>query len=203
MIIAVLSCQLHAGNGAEGRSRQTNLQVIQRYFGDMAEKILGAAAIGTDKVIGLAVRYSPESWIAENAFAARFDSIGYKVKYAKDSAEGAPVIFRTSDAGASVRYSNAHRLSLFGSRCAERSVTVRVQAQIYDTQTGLILSGENLTEEYRDTVYVDDIPLLENPDIPMTKAEPPDESFIDRFIEPIIIVGTAGVAVFLFFHIRS
>lgn len=202
-LLAVLSCTLYAGDGVDSNAQPTNLQIIQKHFGDMAEQILRSASLTPEKVIGLKIRYSPESWVADHAFAGRFDSCGYKVKYAGDSAETAPVIFKVGEAGASVKYSNAHRFTLFGRRCAERSVTVRVQAQIYDTETGIILSGESLIAEHRDTIYVDDIPMFENPEIPMTKADLPDESFIDRFIEPIIIVGTAGVAVFLFFHIRS
>jgi len=202
-ISAAVSHALPAGEDGNKRSEETNLLIIQKILGNLAEQILSEASISPDAMIGLRVRQSAESWVTEHVLSERIAAHGYKVKYAGDSESVAPFIFAVGDAGAKVNYSNPHRLGLFGRRCADRSIVVHIQAQIYNSQTGSILSGKLLTGEHRDTVSVDDIPLLENANVPMTKADLPDESFIDRFIEPFVIVGTAGVAIFLFFHIRS
>jgi hypothetical protein len=190
-------------NEDEERLPETNLQIIQNILGNLAETILTEASLPSEATIGLKVRKTTESWITEQALSDRIISHRYNIIYTRDSDTAAPYIFTVGDAEARVKYSNPHRLNLFGRKRVERSVTVFFQSQIYESQTGKIRSGKMQTSEYRDTVYTDDISFLENADIPMTKAELPDESFIDRFIEPIIIVGTAGIAVFLFFHIRS
>ncbi len=203
ILSAAVSHALPAGEDRKERSGDTNLQIIQKILGNLAEQILSEASVAPDAMIGLRIRQSAESWVTEHVLSERIAANGYKVKYAGDSENVAPFIFAVGDAGAKVNYSNPHRLGLFGRTCATRSIVVHFQAQIYNSQTGNILSGKLLTGDYRDTVFVDDIPLFENANVPMTKADLPDESFIDRFIEPFVIVGTVGVAVFLFFHIRS
>ena len=95
------------------------------------------------------------------------------------------------------------RKGLFGKKYVNRSVKVSMQAQVIESETGNVLLSRHFTDEFHDTVVVDNVNLLEDENIPMTRAKLPDESLIDRFIEPIVIIGATGVAVFLFFHIRS
>jgi len=54
-----------------------------------------------------------------------------------------------------------------------------------------------------DTVKVEDINSLENPAFPFTQASVPPEPFLSGIAEPIIAIGTAALAVVLFFTIRS
>ncbi len=54
-----------------------------------------------------------------------------------------------------------------------------------------------------DTVKYDDIKKLENIAFSFTSAEVPSEPFFSSILEPVIAVGTAAVAVYLFFNIRS
>jgi hypothetical protein len=200
---SLLACASLKISEGDSQTPETNLQIIQKILGNLAEQVLNEATLPADAVVGLKVRQSLESWVTENALSERIAAHRYKVMYVRDSDSVAAFIFTVGDAGAKVKYSNTHRISLFGRKHTERLISVHIQSQVYNSQSGNILSGKMLTSEYKDTVFTDDISSLENADIPMTKAELPDESFIDRIIEPIIIVGTAGIAVFLFFHIRS
>lgn len=54
-----------------------------------------------------------------------------------------------------------------------------------------------------DTVKYDEIKKLENIAFSFTSAEVPSEPFFSSVLEPVIAVGTAAVAVYLFFNIRS
>ncbi len=54
-----------------------------------------------------------------------------------------------------------------------------------------------------DTVLYDDIKNLDNIAYRFTSAELPEEPFFSSLLEPIIAIGTAAIAVYLFFNIRS
>lgn len=54
-----------------------------------------------------------------------------------------------------------------------------------------------------DTVRADELRNLENSSFPFTQGKIPAEPFFSGLLEPAIAIGTAAVAVFLFFTIRS
>jgi hypothetical protein len=56
---------------------------------------------------------------------------------------------------------------------------------------------------YLDTVKVDNVKTLENNSYPFTKGDVPAEPFFSSLFEPLVAIGTAAIAVFLFFTIRS
>jgi len=56
---------------------------------------------------------------------------------------------------------------------------------------------------FNDTVRVDEINNLENLSYPFTQGEMPAEPFFSSLLEPVVAIGTAAVAIFLFFSIRS
>ena len=55
----------------------------------------------------------------------------------------------------------------------------------------------------RDTVNADSISMIENSAYPFTQGELPPEPFFSGILEPLVAVGTAALAVILFFTIRS
>src|ERR1043166_2546268 len=54
-----------------------------------------------------------------------------------------------------------------------------------------------------DTVAVDEVQGLELAAAKTTHGELPSESFLDRVLEPVVIIGATGVSIYLFFHVRS
>lgn len=66
-------------------------------------------------------------------------------------------------------------------------------------------SGESrkFTYTYKDSVKVEEVRDLENPNLPFTRGEIPSEPFLEGLPEPVIAVGTAAAAVILFFVLRS
>lgn len=61
----------------------------------------------------------------------------------------------------------------------------------------------NFNYSYQDTVSVDSIGSIENSAYPFTQAKLPAEPFFPGILEPVIAIGTAALAVILFFTIRS
>jgi hypothetical protein len=55
----------------------------------------------------------------------------------------------------------------------------------------------------RDTVRLSDIDRLASPSIPFTRMSPPARGFFDNLLEPLVVLGSVGVAVYLLFAVRS
>ena len=56
---------------------------------------------------------------------------------------------------------------------------------------------------FSDTVALSNINNLQNIAYSFTSPEIPNEPFFSSLLEPTIAIGTAAVAVYLFFNIRS
>ncbi len=102
-----------------------------------------------------------------------------------------------------VRYDEPFHERLFGESKSQRVVTVTVPFTLSERQTGKVLRSETIEHVFADTVATGEISQLEQQHIPSTVAPLPDRSFFDKLLEPLLIIGSTGVAIFLFFHIRS
>ncbi len=68
--------------------------------------------------------------------------------------------------------------------------------------------GEFLVHDSCQRAFSDRIPKgiveqLESPAYPETQAELPPESWIRRYLEPVVLAAATGLAAFLFFNLRS
>ncbi len=100
---------------------------------------------------------------------------------------------------ASVNYGDMFRKSFLGSFYLERNLNLNGNF-IFDENNKPL---QNFNYIYKDTVKVSEINNLENSAYPFTRSEIPSEPFLSNIYEPVIAVGTAAVAIFLFFAIRS
>ena len=96
-----------------------------------------------------------------------------------------------------------YREGMFGAKKVKRTVTAEMAYQTIDADTREMRANGTLTKSKSDTVFVDMVPDLETANVQSTHAVLPDDSVLDRIFEPVVIVGAAGVAIYLFFHIRS
>lgn len=100
---------------------------------------------------------------------------------------------------ATVNYGNIYRDGILGDYYVSRSVLLSGNFNL----TG----GTTVTHEFKysskDTIKVDDVKNLENPAYPFTQGKLPAEPFFSGILEPVVAVGTAALAVILFFTIRS
>lgn len=153
----------------------------------------------------LAVRVVPQE---ENQFfnhiaAMVFRDKGIQVFEGKDSTVSAHVLLTVPATTLNVEYGNFMHNGLFGTKRVTRSVSAVVAATVENTATHEVLFSSDLKKVSVDTVDVNDIEHLENPSLKWTRGDVPQENFIDRAIEPFVIIGATGIAIYLFFHIRS
>ncbi len=97
-----------------------------------------------------------------------------------------------------VKYSDMHRKSFFGSMWVKRKVELGGNFSF----NSKIEPGEFLFIAI-DSVRVDDIKNIENPVYAFTVSDMPPEPFFSSLLEPAAAIGTAAVAIYLFFSVRS
>ena len=100
---------------------------------------------------------------------------------------------------ANVKYGDMERNGLLGDFVMQRKIELSGSYSI-SKET---VSSERYDFAYTDTVSVDNAKAIENPSFPFTQAEIPSEPFFSGLFEPAIAIGSAALAVILFFTIRS
>ena len=102
-----------------------------------------------------------------------------------------------------VSYGEAFSDGFLSARKSQRVIGVSVRLTATRNSDGKILSAETERRLFSDTVYVDEISNLQESSKHIASGPMPDRSALERFIGPLIIAGAAGIAVYLFFTIRS
>ncbi|MEE9429740.1 MAG: hypothetical protein V3V16_01790 [Melioribacteraceae bacterium] len=107
--------------------------------------------------------------------------------------------FTLSDA--KINYKNIFRDGILGEYLLEREANL-VGSYYFETGNE-IGKVNNFSLSTLDTVKYSDVNELENIAYSFSTAKLPSEPFFSSILEPVIAVGTAAVAVFLFFNVRS
>lgn len=176
---------------------------MQSLMGEMAGEILEHAQIHGTDTIGLVMPASTDAWIPEHAIESRLKGAGHTVVASSRAAGHSRYILSVDGAEMHVRYDDMFRKGIFGTRLVRRTLSADLSSRMLDGLTGVVLYGGALARVWSDTVAIDDIGALELAGAPSTRGEIPEGGLLDRFIEPFVIIGTTGVAVYLFFHLRS
>jgi len=98
-----------------------------------------------------------------------------------------------------VNYSEIDRDGMFGDFLMPRKLSLKGSYSI-DKKN---IFTKNFNYTFLDTVNVKVVKSLENESYPFTKGEIPTEPFFSSITEPVIAIGSAALAVILFFTIRS
>jgi len=98
-------------------------------------------------------------------------------------------------------YLEVFRDGLFGAYLVKRKAEIRGSYFISNEER--IENSRKFNFSLEDSVFYSDISKLDNIAYSFTSAELPEEPFFSSTLEPVIAIGTAAVAVYLFFNIRS
>lgn len=109
------------------------------------------------------------------------------------------VIYTIDDA--KVKYSDVYKEGIFGDYKVKREI--KFNGNYLISENGTVKNSEGFAFINTDIVDYDDIQEIENPSIPFTKGEVPAEPFFSSLVEPVVAIGSAAVAVILFFTVRS
>jgi hypothetical protein len=181
----------------------TNLTVYQCLVDSVTVELAHTVVFNNTAIpVVVSLKGNGEKWFIQESVGSALRRLGYKTYFdstaIQDKAirlEVMPVLL--------LKYGSPSKGWIFGESKVERIVTVTFVYQIFDNQSREVLASGNLSRQANDVVPKGSIPSLENNAIPSTKAVAPEDNFLDRIIEPVVIIGAAGTAIYLFFHVRS
>ncbi|RPI71112.1 MAG: hypothetical protein EHM47_10935 [Ignavibacteriales bacterium] len=100
---------------------------------------------------------------------------------------------------AKVAYGEIFRDGFFGDYYIQRKINVRGNFLVSNQSS----SYKEFNISYNDSIRYDEVNLVENESYLFTKGQLPPEPFFSGLFEPIVALGTAALAVILFFTVRS
>ncbi|MGB9695878.1 MAG: hypothetical protein ACP5P3_01685 [Ignavibacteria bacterium] len=92
--------------------------------------------------------------------------------------------------------------NLIGNRYITRVFTVKFDYKLVSIDDSILLVN-SVKAKYQDEVLLDYIDYVQDPELPFTCAELPRMRFTDRYLVPTIMIAVSGLAIVLFFTIRS
>lgn len=104
---------------------------------------------------------------------------------------------------AAIGYGPAFREGWFRERRTERSVRVRLRMEMISSSSGKVLYTRTLDGLERDTIAVDEIQETGASARHIAVGAAPEPSLWERILEPAILTVSSGIAVYLFFTVRS
>lgn len=184
-------------NGKLCFAQKSNLQIFYSLVDSSMGKIINHLQ-NSDKEIQLKIDLGNAYSVFENQIIGDFVKNNFKVETTENSTKKITLLNYVLD-NAKVNYGDIFRDGLLGSYFLPRNISLSGNYLINSNK----IIVQNFNYSYKDTVLVDDLKNLENYSYPFTKGEVPSEPFFSSLFEPLVAIGTAALAVFLFFTIRS
>ena len=100
---------------------------------------------------------------------------------------------------AKVKYGDMERDGFFGDFIMPREIKLSGSYSL----SKRVVDSQRFNFTYTDTVAVDDVRVIENSSFPFSESEVPSEPFLSSLFEPVVAIGSAAVAVILFFTVRN
>ncbi len=190
------------GKGQISGHPKTNLEIFQSLVRNTAYSFLSESRVAAGDSLTFKIGGGNDSMLIQTAFVQVLQEKGLTIFL---SSKTIPLKY-SLDVGANrldVHYDDMYREGFLGSKKIRRTVSTTLMCQLMRTTTQEVIVSRSYSQELSDTVSVDDIADLERGISSYRQGEVPSEDFLDRALEPLIIIGATGIAVFLFFHVRS
>ncbi len=195
---------IHQESGyAQSPSQPTNVEQLQKIIRTVVEKVVQESAFQPEQCLRVKNMKDENSWLIDQS---TFDIlVAHKIRVvtaeAGDSTavDGRLEIFTIS---LGVRYSPVFRDGLFGEAKTSRTVEGKFSTSVV-WKNGTVPLAKTYAEAITDTIDVSDLPSVEHPTYRAARGEPPASGFFDSLLEPLIIIGTLAIAVYLLFTVRS
>jgi len=183
----------------EDVSVTTNLRAYQLLATRIGDSLSAQIREADSVRVLLTVKPDATSWLVQGGIAQGLQKRGHSVVVAMPAAFQAELGILELH----VAYGNVRAEGLFTGKVADRDVLVNTNARLVDQRSGVVVLNREFRETLRDTIRVSDVPMLEDPNVPVTQGTPPGEGFFSSLVEPLIMLGAVAVAVYLLFTVRS
>jgi hypothetical protein len=178
---------------------RTTIGVSQMLADTIARRAFSVLPPADSSSVTVTLLPAGEAWFLEEALFRAARASGY----VPDFSQGARYAAEFGITDLRVELVNPRRPGLFSARVVDRRVMLALWGKIVDRTSGRLLVGETWREQCTDTVCVEDLERLETPGVPATRGVLPSEGLFSSLLEPLILLGAVGVAVFLLFSSRS
>lgn len=182
---------------------KSNLEILKSLLERVAQEVVELSHLRPGDTVDFRMQPAEDGWIAQQAITSGLRTAGCQVFVRPDSGRRSGYGFHLLSAALRVRYDDMYHDGFLGTRKVTRSVSASVTCDVTRWETGELVYTGSHSLESADTVAADDIATLELPPAKATHAELPSESFLDRVLEPVVIIGATGISIYLFFHVRS
>jgi hypothetical protein len=195
-VVAVMPAPARADDPAP--PRQT-LHILQDMMSAVADTVFAVPAATQNASVRTTIQPPAHAWFLEQSVHTSARAHG--LVPAESAAPQYDVRFGIEQIG--VIYEDTRRTWIFGEQVMDRTVRLAGTVKLVEQETGTILLSRPFTTAVRDTVPVVGIEALESPGIPATHGVAPASGLFSSLVEPIVLVGSVAVAVYLLFSVRN
>lgn len=178
----------------------SNLDRMRSLVAAIGASVLDSAGTTVGDTVALDVDSSDASWVVRTEISALLGRSGRTVVTGGGATrEGSRWNVRGAALGA--EYRDIRKPGMFSGAVVDRIITVSFTSEL--TRGGGVTYAGTTSRSAVDTVDEGNIADFETGSPESTRGAVPGMETFDRFIEPLVIIGAAGVAIFLFFQVRS
>ncbi|MFZ1291882.1 MAG: hypothetical protein WAR79_17420 [Melioribacteraceae bacterium] len=176
---------------------KTNLEIVDSLLGVSVSEI---NSLKIDKNLSFKFEFnSPQEYSAmSNSVIEKLQNVGFILNSEENSNSE---ILNYSIKNIFVEYPEMFRDGIFGEYLVNRKI--KVEGSFYFSSNGILGKVEKFDYNFSDTLALSGLNSVQNIAYGFTSPEIPSEPFFSSLIEPTIAIGTAAVAVYLFFNVRS
>jgi hypothetical protein len=200
VLLCTLCCVWASGMRAQDDVHEppTTLSVYQALAAEAFGEACGSLSVPESVMVTLDVQPVGAYWYIESVLAQEMRA--HRMHLVPS---GGAWQFTCAVKDARVRYSDVRRDGLLGTRVVDRTVSLELWLRMTDREHAQFLIDRESRVQKTDTIDVGDVSRVEHPDVPATRSIVPAEGFFSSWLEPLVLVGAIGVAVFLLFTTRS
>ena len=102
-----------------------------------------------------------------------------------------------------IEYSKPYNKSFLGRNFVARKFVLEINGQIYSAQTEEVINAIEKNIEYTDEIPYGNIGDIEDANYLFSKGKREDYTFWEKVYEPVLVIASVGVVVYLFFTQRT
>lgn len=182
-------------NGWLNGQSKSNLDVFYDLVDSASLKVVNEIPTSSDSVY-FNLMLVDDFNIFTNRIISSLSSTGKKISFIdKYSNNKINLVIESAE----VNYPKIFRKGLFGDYFLKREISLKGNYSLLINNT----KNDSFNYFFSDTIKYEKVKEFENLSIPFTQGEIPSEPLFSSIIEPIALIGSAALTVFLFFNIRS
>ena len=179
----------------------SNVALVRSLVNGIGRAVLDSVAQRMGDTVLLDMDSTASSWIVRTEFASLLGAGGRRVLTGAPDGGPAPTRWSVRGASLTVDYRDIRKPGIFSGPVANRVVSAGITSEV--TAGGTIVFAGTMSRSVTDTVPEERIAGIETGSTGIATGKIPDLRSLDRYIEPFVIIGAAGVAILLFFQVRS